>query len=49
MLRFAEEILLLLLRDDSGRFVAVPGTALDNRAVAAAAVARGESAPGSSD
>ena len=48
MLKFAEEILLLLLRDDSGRFVAVPGIALDNRAVAAAA-ARGESAPGSSD
>ena len=30
MLRFAEEILLLLLRDDGGRFVAVPGIALDN-------------------
>ena len=30
MLRFVEEILLLLLRDDDGRFVAVPGIALDN-------------------
>ena len=30
MLRFAEEILLLLLRDDGGRFLAVPGIALDN-------------------
>ena len=30
MLRFAEEILLLLLRDDGGRFVPVPGIALDN-------------------
>ena len=30
MLRFAEEILLLLLRDDGGRFVAIPGIALDN-------------------
>ncbi len=30
MLRFVEEILLLLLRDDGGRFVAVPGIALDN-------------------
>jgi len=30
VLRFAEEILLLLLRDDGGRFVPVPGIALDN-------------------
>ena len=30
MLRFAEEILLLLLRDEGGKFVAVPGIALDN-------------------
>ena len=30
MLRFVEEILLLLLRDEGGRFVAVPGIALDN-------------------
>ena len=30
VLRFVEEILLLLLRDDDGRFVAVPGIALDN-------------------
>ena len=30
VLRFVEEILLLLLRDDGGRFVAVPGIALDN-------------------
>ena len=29
-MRFAEEILLLLLRDDGGKFVAVPGIALDN-------------------
>ena len=29
-MRFVEEILLLLLRDDGGRFVAVPGIALDN-------------------
>ena len=29
-MRFVEEILLLLLRDDDGRFVAVPGIALDN-------------------
>ena len=30
LLRFAEEILLLLLRDEGGKFVAVPGIALDN-------------------
>ncbi|MXW93991.1 MAG: GPP34 family phosphoprotein [Acidimicrobiaceae bacterium] len=30
VLRFVEEVLLLLLRDDGGRFVAVPGIALDN-------------------
>ncbi len=30
MLRFVEEILLLLLRDDGGKFVAVPGITLDN-------------------
>ena len=30
MLRFVEEILLLLLRDEGGRFAAVPGIALDN-------------------
>ena len=30
LLRFVEEILLLLLRDDGGKFVAVPGIALDN-------------------
>ncbi len=30
MLRFVEEILLLLLRDEGGKFVAVPGIALDN-------------------
>ena len=30
VLRFAEEILLLLLRDEGGKFVAVPGIALDN-------------------
>ena len=30
MLRFAEEILLLLMRDEGGKFVAVPGIALDN-------------------
>jgi hypothetical protein len=30
VLRFVEEILLLLLRDEGGRFVAVPGIALDN-------------------
>ena len=29
-MRFAEEILLLLLRDEGGKFVAVPGIALDN-------------------
>ena len=29
-MRFVEEILLLLLRDDGGKFVAVPGIALDN-------------------
>jgi len=29
-LRFVEEILLLLLRDEGGKFVAVPGIALDN-------------------
>jgi len=30
LLRFVEEILLLLLRDEGGKFVAVPGIALDN-------------------
>ena len=30
MLRFVEEILLLLLRDEGGKFEAVPGIALDN-------------------
>ena len=29
-MRFVEEILLLLLRDEGGKFVAVPGIALDN-------------------
>ena len=29
-MRFVEEILLLLLRDEDGKFVAVPGIALDN-------------------
>ena len=29
MLRFVEEILLLLLRDEDGRFVHVPGWSLD--------------------
>ncbi len=29
-MRFVEEILLLLLRDDGGKFMAVPGIALDN-------------------
>ncbi len=35
MLRFAEEILLLLLRDDDGKFVNVPQSAMD-RAIAGA-------------
>jgi len=30
LLRFVEEILLLLLRDEGGKFVPVPGIALDN-------------------
>jgi len=30
LLRFVEEILLLLLRDEGGKFAAVPGIALDN-------------------